>query len=217
AHALALAATRCATPKIVRWGAISAAKNLANALVAQAGVQAALLAAKGLTGPLEALDHAGGIPAIFDPELGFERLWGPLSSPPIIMTANVKSFPCIGTAQTLIVAALEAHKKLGGRLAEIERIDVVMADVPMVKNQQAERTRRYPETHEEADHSFTFLPCVALCDGELTLKQYENERWLEPSMRRLMEKVDLSTSADLNARAPGSMPARLRGVLRGGG
>src|SRR5262249_8173527 len=69
-HALALAATRCATPKIVRWGAISAAKNLANALVAQAGVQAALLAANGLTGPLEALDHAGGIPAIFDPALG---------------------------------------------------------------------------------------------------------------------------------------------------
>lgn len=216
AHALALAATRCATPKVVRWGAISAAKNLANAMVAQAGVQAALLAAKGLTGPLEALDHAGGIPSIFDPALGFERLWAPVAAPPVIMTANVKSFACIGTAQTLIVAALEAHQKLGGRVGEIERIDVVMADVPMVKNQQAERTRRYPETHEQADHSFTFLPCVVLCDGELTLKQYENERWLEPAMRSLIDKVELSTSADLNARAPGSMPARLRIALRGG-
>ena len=214
AHGLALAAIRCATPKIVRWGAISAAKNLANALVAQSGVQAALMAAKGLTGPLEVLDHAGGIPAIFDPELGFDRLWAPVGSPAQIMTANVKSFPCIGTAQALIVAALDAHKQLGARISEVERIEVIMADLPMVKNQQAERTRRYPQTHEEADHSFTFLPCVVLTDGELTLRQYENERWMQPAIRNLIEKVDLLTSPDLNARAPGSMPCRLRLVLR---
>ncbi len=214
-HAIALAATRCATPKVVRWGAISAAKNLANALVAQSGVQAALLAAKGLTGPFEVLDHVGGIPAIFDPALGFDRLWAPVGTP-LIMTANMKSFPCIGTAQTLIVAALEAHKKLGDRIGDIERIEVIMADLPMVRNQQGERTRRYPQTHEEADHSFTFLPCVALSDGELTLRQYENERWMQPEICRLIEMVDLQTSADLNVRAPGSMPCRLRLVLRNG-
>jgi 2-methylcitrate dehydratase len=216
AHGLALAAIRCATPKIVRWGSISAAKNLANALVAQSGVQAALMAAKGLTGPLEVLDHAGGIPAIFDPAVGFDGLWAPVGEPPRIMTANVKSFPCIGTAQALIFAALDAHKKLGPRIGEIERIEVVMANLPMVKAQQAERTRRYPQTHEEADHSFTFLPCVVLSDGELTLRQYENERWMQPSIRAMIEKVDLLTSDDLNARAPGSMPGRLRLILRGG-
>ena len=215
-HGLALAATRCATPKIVRWGAISAVKNLANALVAQSGVQAALLAHKGITGPIEVLDHVGGTRSIFDPELGFDRLWAPVLAVPIIMTANVKSFPCIGTAQTLIVAALDAHGKLRGRIDDIERIEVIMADVPMVKNQQGERTRRYPTTHEEADHSFTFLPGVVLCDGELTLRQYQNERWLQPPMRRLIDKVELMTSGDLNVRAPGSMPCRLRVVLSGG-
>ena len=46
AHALALAAARCATPKVVRWGAHCHVKNMANALVAQSGVQAALFAAR---------------------------------------------------------------------------------------------------------------------------------------------------------------------------
>src|SRR5207237_3428727 len=41
AHALALGAARSATPAIVRRGDISATKSIANALVAQAGVQAA--------------------------------------------------------------------------------------------------------------------------------------------------------------------------------
>jgi 2-methylcitrate dehydratase len=50
AHALALALARAATPRIVRTGEISATKSIANALVAQTGVQAALLAERGITG-----------------------------------------------------------------------------------------------------------------------------------------------------------------------
>src|SRR6202000_1697648 len=58
AHALALGAARAATPAIVRGGHISAAKSIANALVAQSGVQGVLLAAHGATGPLAVLDAA---------------------------------------------------------------------------------------------------------------------------------------------------------------
>src|SRR5205814_654819 len=47
AHALALSGARSPTPLAVRHGAISAAKSIANALVAQNGMQAALLAQNG--------------------------------------------------------------------------------------------------------------------------------------------------------------------------
>jgi hypothetical protein len=39
AHALSLAAIRCATPKVVRWGSLSSAKNIASSLIACAGVE----------------------------------------------------------------------------------------------------------------------------------------------------------------------------------
>src|SRR6267154_4029647 len=65
AHALALGAARAATPAIVRSGDISAAKSIANALVAQSGVQAALLAERGVTGPLAILDHTRGLGDLF--------------------------------------------------------------------------------------------------------------------------------------------------------
>src|SRR5262245_21879079 len=54
AHAIALSAARAATSTAVRFGDISAAKSIANALVAQNGVQAGLLAERGITGPTRA-------------------------------------------------------------------------------------------------------------------------------------------------------------------
>jgi len=216
AQALALAAARCATPKVVRWGALSSVKNMANALVAQNGVQAALLAARGLTGPLEVLDHEGGLRQLFDPELGFEQLWAAPSATLQIMSSNIKTFPCIGTAQALVAAALALAPKLQGRHHQIRRIEAIMARLPMIVNQQAEITRRQPRTREDADHSFTFLTAVALVDGALTERQFANKRWLQPKMRAFAAKVELKTSAEISARAPDSMPARVEVEMDGG-
>jgi 2-methylcitrate dehydratase len=216
AQALALAAARCATPKAVRWGALSSVKNMANALVAQSGVQAALLAARGLTGPMEVLDHEGGLRQLFDPDLGFEQLWAAPPATLQVMSANIKTFPCIGTAQTLVAAALALAPKLQGRHDQIRRVEAVMAQLPMILNQQAEKTRREPRTREDADHSFTFLAAVALVDGALTEHQFADKRWLEPEMAALTAKVELQTSAEIVARAPGSMPARVEVRLDSG-
>ena len=216
AQALALAAARCATPKVVRWGALSSVKNMANALIAQDGVQAALLAARGLTGPMEVLDHEGGLRQLFDPELGFEQLWAAPPATLQIMTANIKTFPCIGTAQALVAAALALAPKLKGRLGQIRHVEAIMGRLPMIVNQQAEITRREPHTREDADHSFTFLTAVALADGALTELQFANKRWLEQKMRALTAKVELKTSTEIVQRAPGSMPARVEVSLDGG-
>ena len=216
AHALAFAAARCANPKAVRWGALSSVKNMANALVAQSGVQAALLAARGLTGPMEVLDHEGGLRQLFDPALGFEQLWAPPPPTLQVMSANIKTFPCIGTAQALVAAALELAPKLRGRHGRIRRIEAIMAHLPMIVNQQAELTRKQPRTREDADHSFTFLAAVALVDGALTEHQFADKRWLQPEMRSLTAKVELKTSPEITVRAPDSMPARVEVHLEGG-
>jgi 2-methylcitrate dehydratase len=216
AHGLGLSAIRTAVPKIARKGEMSAGKSLANSLVAQCGVQAALLAAKGLTGPREALDHKDGLHLLFDPARDLETLWAPPGQPLDIMSAHMKSYPSIGTSQTMATAALSFRPQLIDRLDDIERIEVTMADVPAVRHQQADRMRSHPETREAADHSFTFLPCVTLVDGELTIRQFENERWRDPVITRLMDRVVMTVDADLRDRAPGSMPCRLSVTLSGG-
>ena len=216
AHAIAFGATRCSTPKIVRWGELASIKNLAGAMIAESAVGGAMMAARGLTGPLEILDHKGGLQQVFDPALDFSRIWETDSSHANIMLANVKTYPCIGTGQTAVAAAIAAHKRVAGRIDQIQKIVVTMADVPMVRNQQAEESRRYPLSREDADHSFTFLPAVALVDGEVTERQFENDRWATAQMRHLAGIVELECSSDLARNAPGSMPCKLCVVLKDG-
>jgi 2-methylcitrate dehydratase len=215
-NALALAAARCVTPSIVRYGELSGAKNMVGAMTAQQGVQAALLAAKGMTGPKQILDHKWGLVSVFEPSLGIQDLWAPIEDSLYILNSHVKTFACIGTAQSEVVAALEAHDKVKNRIGEIEAIEVTMADLPIIRKQQAEVPRLTPSTRETADHSFTFLPAVCLIDGTLTKKQFDNERWNEPVTKALTAKVKLQVSDELAAKAPTAMPCNLKIRMAGG-
>jgi 2-methylcitrate dehydratase len=177
---------------------LSSAKNIASSLIACAGVEGALLASHGLTGPPEVLDHPGGMGAVFDKALGIEQLWAPPPAVPQIMAANVKTYACIGTAQTLAAAALDMHGRLKAPLGEIAAIDVVMADLPMIRNQQGEANRQMPQTREDADHSFTYIPVAGRRACRAAVR--ERARWLDPEARELIGKVRLMTSATLETR-----------------
>jgi 2-methylcitrate dehydratase len=218
AHGLALAAARSPTPRIVRSGDISAAKSLANAFVAQAGVQSALLAAKGVTGPLEALDNRkAGLFQVFEPERGLDTLSAEFPSVPAILGAHVKSFPSIGTSQTAIQAALDLRTRLNGATDQIVRIEAVMGDLPVIRRQQGDPSRRMPKSREAADHSFAYLIAVTLLDGELTHRQFAGDRWINDTrLLALMERISFEVSRELTDEAPGSIPCELRVALRSG-
>lgn len=214
-HAIALSVARSATSAIVRYGEMSAAKSLANALVAQNGVQAAMLARHGVTGPLEVIDHARGMKPVF-PNLNVEALVSPFPHDSYVMKSHVKAYPCVGTAQAAVAAALELHRHIGGDAGRIDHIRVVMADTPTVRAHQADRERADPKSHEAADHSFPFLVAVALLDGAFGFAQYEHERWNDPKVRAIMGRIEMAVDPTLTQRAPGSFPCRLEAAGRGG-
>jgi 2-methylcitrate dehydratase len=103
-----------------------------------------------------------------------------------------------------------------GTLPTIERVKVRMADTRQIRSQLAEGVRRYPYSREAADHSFYFLIAVALADGELTTRQFHGERWQDPDIRELMGRINISTDAILNTRAPGGFPCALEITLQSG-
>ncbi len=214
-HAVALSVARTATSAAVRWGEMSAAKSLANALVAQNGVQAALLARHGVTGPREVFDHPRGMQAVF-PKLDAAALTSPLQADSYVMRSNVKTYPCVATAQAAVSAALELHKLIGGDATRLDSIRVVMADIPTVRAHQEDRDRADPKSHEAADHSFPFLIAAALVDGTFGLAQFENERWNKADVRAVMNRIEMTTDAALAERAPGSYPCLLEAMAKDG-
>ena len=202
AHAIALGLSQAAVSAVVRAGDISAAKSIANARVAQHGVVSALLARHGVTGPLTILDHPRGMKSVFPQIDGPRALDAPMPEASYIMHANVKAFPCLATGQAAVAAAIKMHAALGGDLSGVERVRVIMADHPSIVTQQNDPSRVDPQSREAADHSFEFLTAVALVDGRFGLEQFADERWNAPDVRQLMARMEMTTSADLAARAP---------------
>jgi 2-methylcitrate dehydratase len=213
AHALALSGARAPTPLAVRHGAISAAKSFANALVAQNGMQAALLARHGVTGPLDLMESPYGLRPVFSNTAALAALMSPLPADSTIMRANIKVYPCLATGQAVVAAALALNRqvksRLDGDLSRLKHIRVAMADMPFLRRQKDDPGRIDPRSREAADHSFNFLAAVALLDGEFGLAQFDNERWNDPRVRAVMARLEIAVDGELNARSPGSFPCRI--------
>src|SRR5262249_45025107 len=211
AHAIALSAARAATSTAVRFGDISAAKSIANALVAQAGVQAALLAEQGVTGPLAILDDARGLAPLFAG--GPKEALGSALDGSAILRAHVKIYPCVNTAQSAVAAAIRLNAAIKDDVERIARIEVTMPDYRVIRRHQDDEGRKDPKTREAADHSFPFLIAVALIDGRLGPAQFDNERWNDPQVRSLMARIALKRDASLNLGADAGYPCAMRIAL----
>jgi 2-methylcitrate dehydratase len=210
AHAIALSAAHGNTLSAVRSGQLSNAKAMANAFVASHGTLCTLLASHGTTGPSSIFEGKGGLSQAFLAGCDIALLAEPIRDHLRISDVSIKAYPCIGTAQSMVAAALEARAAIADPLKEITHLEVLMADTPFVRDQVADEDRRRPTSRETADHSFYYLAAVALLDGELTEAQFKDGRWLEHSVTALMERTTIRTDASLNKYTPGSFPSVLQ-------
>ncbi|MDX1483360.1 MAG: MmgE/PrpD family protein [Alphaproteobacteria bacterium] len=216
AHAIAFGAARCMAPPLMRRGQISSGKSLANALIAQSGTLGCLLAAEGATGPLQVLDHELGIRALFRDDADLSVLSEPYAGASAILANHVKAYPCVATGQAAVAAALELHDKVKGQTRSIAGIDIIMSDYAYVRGQQTDPGRSNPQSHAAADHCFPFTVAVALVDGEMTPRQYENERWFDPEIVALMGRTTMGNDAALNEKAPVAFPCRVEVTMEDG-
>ncbi len=216
AHGIAFGAARCMAPPLMRRGQISSGKSLANALIAQSGVLSVLLAAQGATGPLEVLDHELGVRRMFVDDADLSILTKPFDGADAIMANHIKAYPCVATGQAAVAAALELHDKVKGNTGAIVGIDIIMADYAYVRGQQTDPGRSNPQSHAAADHCFPFTVAVAMTDGEMTPRQYENERWLDPEICKLMACTTMGNDQGLNEKAPYAFPCRVEVTMEDG-
>jgi 2-methylcitrate dehydratase len=216
AHGMAISAAHGNTLSAVRFGQLSGAKNLANALVASNGALSTLLAKNGLTGPGEILEGPRGLAKAVFAGADLGALVRPAEAPYRIMDVSIKAYPCIGTAQTTVAAAVHAHSLINDPSKDIRSISIRMADVPVVKRQLEDIQRRYPRTRETADHSFYYLAAAGLLDGDVSVSGFKKERWLDADMKAMMERISISADHRLNVHVPGTFPCVLELTTQSG-
>lgn len=151
------------------------------------GITAALLAKEGFTadpqpfegrfGMLDALAGPGGY------EIGL--LTKDLGKPFKILDPGItiKPYPNCWAHHKVLQAVLKLKRENGIAGEDVKAIRVDL--------QKGKPTYRYldPKTDLEARYSLGYGIAAAIADGELTLRQYREERILAPDIRELMSKI----------------------------
>jgi 2-methylcitrate dehydratase len=210
AHAVNIAGVSAGSLRQSRVGELSHWKAGTVAHAARRGVFSALLATEGMTGPAP----------IFEGAMAFEKL---VSQAPLggivlqhgdfmIMKTSIKFWPAEYHSQSAIDAALRLRAQVAD-LAMIESVLVESHDAAVdIIGSEPEKWR--PENRETADHSLPYIVAAALADGEISERQFAPERFTDPALLALVQRVKIARHAGLSASYPEAvgniMTVRLR-------
>lgn len=184
ARALGIAASRAAGIA-ANIGTMSKALHSGNA--ARAGVESALLAARGFTGSDRVLEAPSGWIQVFG-GAGFDqdRVLAEMEQPRCLEQPGFafKRWPAHSAMQVAIAAALPLHD--GGRVPS-GKIAVTAPQLPYCD-------RPWPEDGDAARFSFQLSVALALLDGEVTMRSYEDAQLGRAALRELLGRIELVMS-----------------------
>jgi 2-methylcitrate dehydratase len=214
AHAMAIAGSHQNTLAQLQSGAISMIKGTAEGWIAKAGVEAALLAHHGVTGPLALMEGKAGWADTVAGSVDFTRLCAPLDCYRLTDTC-IKPYPAVATAVAPVRAAIELHRAGLPPLDEIACMTVCLPAFAL-GTPSAHADRRHPAQIESAQHSLYYCPAIALLDGACGEAQFSAEAIKSARVRELLAKVELREDGEFTALWPGSAGGAVVLHLRGG-
>jgi len=203
AHALATAATFAAgLQQAFRMDSMS--KPLHAGRAAEAGVLAAQLARRGVTGSLDVLDGEAGLGRAMSDGPDWSRVGATLGHDFHITRLTFKNHIGCGHTFAAIDGALALKERHGIEAGEIERVHVATyrpaLDIAC---------HTHPTTANEARFSLAYVVATALAHGSVRLAAYEPQRLDDPATRALMERISVAVDPELDAAFPGQRAARV--------
>lgn len=210
--ALAIAVTANIPTRQTRSGELAMWKGVATAAATRAGVNAALLAQAGMTGPTAAFEGKDGV---------WEKVTGkfqlnPMGGPGVqfgIERTNLKFFPSEYHSQAPMWITLELRKKVA--VADIEAINV-QTYFTAWSEIGSEPEKWNPQTRETADHSLPYLLSLGFVDGRITVDSFSKARMNDPVLRALMARIKISENKSFTQQFPHKLMTEIEVVTRDG-
>lgn len=165
------------------------------------GLEAALLASRGLEASALVLDAVNGV-------AGFSAFYEDYAPRPIESPGDdghaflleeqdmgFKRFPAHLGMHWVADAASSVHKMLvgiGPGTVSPAQVQDILLRVPKSKY----INRPFPESEHEARHSFQFNACSALLDGEVTVDSFSPAAMMRPELHALLSRVRMEHPQD---------------------
>lgn len=194
-NALGMVATSTVSLFKTRRGSISAWKGLAVPYAAQSTVLLACLAAKGITGPLDAFAGEFGFFQQVSGEFEVQRL-APGVAPVTIFETGYKHWPVEYEAQFAVWLAQRIRSQVSP-----DKIDhLTLFTSEWTWNTIAnDPTKWAPTTRETADHSLPYIVAVALVRGRIDHADFDPKVLGTPEYVQLMERTAVQADEEITA------------------
>jgi 2-methylcitrate dehydratase len=197
-----------------RIGNVSMWKGCAYANASRNAVFAAMLAARGMTGPSPIFEGVGGyFKAVTRAPFKLTALGG-RDHPYKIMECSIKRFPLGLYSQTVVQAALEVRDKVrsADEIAEVR----IRTGSTAVRLMAGDPEKWEPATRETADHSMPYTVAVALMHGTVEARHFGDECLRDPKLLALTKRVKVEASQEADRRMPEAMLCELKLVTKSG-
>ena len=194
-HAIGISASRHCTLGAVTAGKLTMMKNTVDPMATQSGVFAALLAAKGYSGPEHVIDGKEGLTHVFKPDWKLNLLTDGLGESWRIPQCGMKAFPTEALTHTPISAVLDLVKNNDLRPDDVEKIRI--RSLARAADILSDPSKYDPHTKETADHSLPYVIAAALVDRQVTPAQFTMEKIMDRKIREQLNKVEVVADPEI--------------------
>lgn len=208
-HALGIAYAQAAgNGQATLDGALT--KRMQAGFAARAGVLAAVLAERGITGAQEIFEGSRGYFHVYHGgEFDLAAINHRLGERFEVCELSYKPYPCCRWTHSAIDAALQLRRQ-GPALSEIDRVDVFV-------NQQAYNStgtpadiKQAPKSIVDAQFSIPYVVAVALLNGQVELDDFSEAGIARPEVRALSRRVFVAPDGDASVASGRNVsPARI--------
>lgn len=225
-HAIGIAACHRFTLGCAVAGKLTMMKNTVSPMSTRDGVEAALLAAKGYTGPegviegKEGMEHclSKGYPGEgkswdygwITEKLGstLERGKDPANGLGWMITqCGMKGYPIEALMHSPVSATL--HIMRGNKLKAEDVDNVLIESIARAADILSDPAKYDPQSKESADHSLPYCIAAALAEGRVTPLEFKEEKIWDQRLRAQMKKVKVVANADFEKAFPAKQCTRV--------
>ena len=203
-HAAGISGSAHASTGSVTAGKLTMMKNTVDPLATAAGVEAALLAKEGYTGPEHAIDGKEGLMHVLGDGWNEGKMTDGLGETFRITRCGMKAYPTEALTHAPITATLKIIRENGLKPDDIKGVSV--KTIARAADILSDPSKYNPEGKETADHSLPYCLAAACAFGKVTPEEFTDEAIHNPAVRKFLPLIKVEAEPEYEALFPDKQP-----------
>ncbi|HEX9795284.1 MAG TPA: MmgE/PrpD family protein [Planctomycetota bacterium] len=206
-HAAGIAGCQNCTLGAVTTGHLTMMKNTVDPMATRAGLEAALLAAKGYQGPANVFVGKESLAHVMASEWKWE-VFDDLGADWRILECGMKAFPTEALTHAPISCCISICKDHGLGADDIAEVHV--RTLTKAADILSDPSKYHPKTRETADHSLPYCITAGILHGRVTPELFEDAVIADPRVQKLIHKIKVVAEPEYEAAFPKVQRCRVR-------